>query len=81
MDKANRATGKNGPHTVLKTAQESIDEFFDTYHPAKAEEYFREISAVLRTPGMSITSEEERKYLIFFERINELIKANHLQRS
>ena len=79
MEKFNHINGQPGSSDA-KTSREVIDDFFYTYHPAEAEEYLREISAVLRTPGMTITEQEEREYLAFFERMNELIKANYQQR-
>lgn len=68
------------PHASLidtRTSRQIINDFFCVYHPAQAAEYFREIAAVLSTPGMTITEYEELEYRQFFERINEVLQANY----
>lgn len=65
----------------VRSSKDIIDDFFYTFHPAEAEECFREVSTILNNRNISITEQEKEDVAYFFERLNELIKASYLSRS
>ena len=59
------------------SSQQTIGEFFHTFHPVEVEENLRELLNIIMNPRITTTDEEKEEIAYFLQRLADLVKSVH----